>query len=176
MKYFIIALLGVLSFQVVHAQQSLSEIEQHLRQKIEECLVKVYEGQPTAYAEYLADDVVMPEHNLRGKDMIYAMLETWDIPPTDYTVEFFPLVQVDSTYFFHYEVNETSGYKISYVEQWANDDNELKIKSLSIIASEPAMQTSGIGKTRFLISSFGLGIALFLLLMIYKKAIAWKGK
>ena len=160
----------------VQAQPSLEEAEKILQQKITDVTALIYKGQTTSYAELMAEDAVIPFFDLTGKDAITKALTRLNIPPTDYTINFSPLVKLDAnTYVTSYTIIETSGFRSVQSEIWKFVDGEFKIAVAHMIPQEPPV-AGGISKFRFFLSSLFLGLFLFLLFIILKNARSWKRK
>lgn len=160
----------------VQAQPSLEAVEKKLQQKITDVTALIYKGQTTAYADLMAEEAVIPFFDLIGKEAITNGLTRLNIPPTDYTIKFRPIVQLDAnTYVTSYTIIETSGFRSVQSEIWKFDDEEFKIVVAHMIPQEPPVE-GGISKSRFILSSLCLGLFVFLLAIILKNARSWKRK
>lgn len=176
MKQLCIALsIAMLLSGISFAQSDSEDVEEILQQKVRDYTALMYKGQPEAYAELFAEDAVIPEENIEGTEMIKSMIARWQIPPTEYAIEFYPIAVIDSNYIMSYKVNETSGFALELVEVWKRYDGELKISFASIVEIMPSDASSGISMQRFILSSLILGVFLFLLFLIFKNAASWKG-
>ncbi|MBC2838627.1 hypothetical protein [Robiginitalea sp. SC105] len=161
---------------IARSQTDQVAVEAVLQQKITEAHAQVYQGRTVAYADLFAEDAVFPKEGLVGADPIRNMIARWQIPPTEYAIEFYPLAQIDSSYVMSYKITETSGFVMELVEVWKAYSGEFKIAMASVVVLEPGGSAQGISMQRFILSSVVLGIALFLLFIIFRKAARWKRK
>ncbi|MBD0831031.1 hypothetical protein [Aestuariibaculum sediminum] len=164
---------GVISAQT---QPPLEEVEKLLQKKITDVTALIYEGETISYAELMTENAVIPFFGLTGKEEIKKALTRLDIPRTDYTIDFSPIVKIDSTtYVTSYTIKEPSGFTSMQSEIWKFEDGQFKIVVAHLIGKDPPIQ-GGISKPRFFISALFLGVFSFLLLLIFKNAWLWKRK
>lgn len=169
-------LIYMLIVGTLQAQPPLDEVEKILQEKIKEAAPLMYNGKSDEYVEVFAEDAVIPQiDNLTGKEEIRRLFRSFDMPQTEFTIEFNPITQVDSSYIMSYKIIEDTGFIPHNIEVWKFINGEWKITRLIFVIVEPEGE-GGISKQRFFLSSIILGIFLFVFLLIVKKALQWKRK
>ena len=178
MKRIIITLLiSCIGTTLLFAQSNLDEIEETIKNKIENCFIEFYKGNPENYGDLFIETGILSQEGFRveGKEQIKNTLSQFPIPPaTTYDIQFFPLTKIDSSYVIRYIVKENNGFTAQNIEVWDKIDGDFKIVYANM-APLPS-DNSGMSFIRLVLSSLVIGLSLFFLLVVYKNARKWKKK